>query len=106
MTIPELAEVIRRAHRQDRGATLILAAEAIYQIKFADGRMIRDATDARDFLIELSDELTEKVLVAKPAPGYNVDFCPDCGHVHVDDHECSFPIGGGRVCRCERQVTA
>ena len=107
MTIPELAEVIRRANRQDRAATLILAAEAIYRVKLADGRMVRDAMDARDFLIELSEELGETASSAsKPARGYNVDFCPNCGHVHVDDHECSFPIGGGRVCRCERQVTA
>ncbi len=36
----------------------------------------------------------------------NLDFCPNCGHIHVDEDECGFPIGGNRVCRCERAVTA
>lgn len=34
------------------------------------------------------------------------EFCPDCGHLHCDDAECGFPIGGGRKCLCERKVTA
>lgn len=34
------------------------------------------------------------------------NFCPDCGHVHLDDAECQFPIGGARTCRCERKVSA
>ena len=36
-------------------------------------------------------------------PRWTGDFCPDCGHIHIDDAECGFPIGGGRICRCERK---
>jgi len=36
----------------------------------------------------------------------STEFCPDCGHIHADDSECGFPQGGGRICRCERQVSA
>lgn len=38
---------------------------------------------------------------------FDFSECPDCGHVHADEKECGFPIGAGRICRCERSaVTA
>lgn len=95
-------------------------ADACDFAQLADGKRLRDGLDFTAWLRELEacvalelepvrlrDAVREQGQVQiPPRPAYNLDFCPDCGHVHVDDHECSFPIGGGRVCRCERQVTA
>ena len=91
-----------------------LAGDADFA-QLSNGKRLRDCLDFPEWLRELEAVVAlelEPVRAQIPPTqiparrGYNVDFCPDCGHVHVDDSECSFPIGGGRVCRCERQVTA
>lgn len=83
-------------------------ADHVYYAQLESGVSLSDPINQRQFFHECAEALIAMMTGKKeaPKPGYNVDFCPNCGHVHVDDHECSFPIGGGRVCRCERQVTA
>jgi hypothetical protein len=41
-----------------------------------------------------------------PAPQPRWAECPICGHVHIEPQKCGFPIGGDRICHCERQVAA
>lgn len=81
-----------------------ILADNLHEVRLSGAGRLDDLTDVIALFRELVKQLNPALNPVKP--GYNVDFCPDCGHVHVDDHECSFPIGGGRVCRCERQVTA
>jgi hypothetical protein len=52
-------------------------------------------------------ELRTRPKVTASAPQRRWDeFCHDCGHIHVDDSECGFPIGGGRICKCAKAVLA
>lgn len=81
-----------------------ILADNLDQVELAESGKLRDLSDVIQLCRVLVAELNPEAVPLRR--GYNVDFCPNCGHVHVDDHECSFPIGGGRVCRCERQVTA
>jgi len=82
--------------------------------QLADGSYLSDITSFVDWLRELAEAARtssgRKVPSIRPAQAcYDTvrgDWCPDCGHVHVDESECQFPIGGGRRCRCERQVPA
>jgi hypothetical protein len=80
---------------------------------------LRDATDFRQWLLELAEAARPGESIASstaefrktttPSPQrryFSAEFCPDCGHIHADDEECGFPIGGGRKCRCERTVPA
>src|SRR5579859_6354084 len=124
MTAPELIATLRAAGPQSLGVTLHFIADRAHELTLADGQHLRDATDFKAALKELAeatrfrdyeiamgtgfDEHLESSVqrVLPQRPGYNVEFCPQCGHVHVDDDECSFPIGGDRICRCERKVTA
>lgn len=34
------------------------------------------------------------------------NVCHECGHEHLDDKQCNFPIGANRICLCERKVVA
>ena len=96
---------------------LIYLADHVYDL--------RDASDFRVWLLDLAAELrhgmgtgqfplstevqppTEIRPRSKVMPQRRWDeFCPTCGHIHIEDAECGFPQGGGRVCRCERQVSA
>ena len=115
-------------------ARLLLSylADHVYTAELKDGGKLRDATDFSHWLTELAEAARElaqnpdntKVHLAQdsgtrpkvtcrtsspaPQPRWTTDFCPDCGHVHIDDAECGFPTGaGGKVpCQCERKVTA
>jgi len=81
-------------------------ADNLHQVRLRNGTLLRDLSDVRELFKELVEELAPAPRNGSVASRFNLDFCPDCGHVHVEDSECSFPIGGGRVCRCERQVPA
>lgn len=39
-------------------------------------------------------------------PASYLKACPDCGHEHLDDKQCNFPIALNRICMCERKVVA
>jgi len=80
---------------------------------------LRDATDFRKFLLDMAEAIRQESQAASGpqlSPGPKVrppfqqrrwnEFCPECGHIHADETECGFPIGGGRICRCERAVVA
>jgi hypothetical protein len=112
-------------------ARLLLSylADHVYHANLLSGTPVHDVTDFHLWLRELAEEARKlaqipestKVSAAagngtcrtvtrtssvNPQPRWAADFCPDCGHVHIDDAECGFPQGGGRVCRCERKVPA
>jgi len=63
------------------------------------------AIAALNFVLDQADALKLENPRA-PIPFPALATCPDCGHIHADDAECGFPIGGGRKCRCERKVRA
>jgi hypothetical protein len=93
-----------------------------HEARLLNGGRLHDLTDFAAFFHELasaskftpSTEVLPRVdFRTRPqvTPRDNLvqvhgDFCPDCGHIHIDGSECGFPIGGGRICRCERAVPA
>lgn len=87
-------------------------ADCFYESCLQDGRPLihTDPMGTKQWLEELAEAANVKQWPgAEPMyPRVQTirDFCPDCGHVHLDDAECSFPIGGERMCRCERKVSA
>ena len=115
-------------------ARLLLSylADHVYGAELQNGLPVRDATDFSHWLTELAEAARELAKIPgntkvhsvqdsgtrqkvtcrtsspAPQPRYSTDFCPSCGHVHIDDTECGFPSGpGGKVpCQCERKVTA
>jgi hypothetical protein len=110
----------------DRRAALLQArlifrylADHVEEARLGERQRLCDATDFKAWLRELAEEVrkignlsqdvTTGLKVFPPAPQKRygeADWCPDCGHIHADDEECGFPIGGGRKCRCERAVVA
>jgi hypothetical protein len=105
------------------GLSLVFAylAEHSYEARLQDGKQLRDATDFRCWLRELSE--AAKVAEGRGStevanqPGRRpcrkvlgtfvlADPCPRCGHVHEGAAECGFEIGGGRICRCDVEVPA
>ncbi len=96
-------------------------ADHAHLAQLNDGSFLAEPTKIRTLLREMLAELpstkvplslersTRPPVTRQEQPRWEKakgDWCPDCGHVHVDESECQFPIGGGRTCRCERQVTA
>lgn len=92
-----------------------------FDLRLADGSRVNDASDFSRLLCELRDAaLNPRSTQVSSEPGNstatkvtsdygrlaNLEWCPRCGHVHIEDSECGFPIGGGRTCRCEKQVPA
>lgn len=93
-------------------------ATRIFHCTLESGSGIHDVMDARCFLEECANAArtgaiadVEIVSPVESRAQLRVtgrvrtpnEFCPACGHVHIDDDECNFPIGGGRRCRCERK---
>src|SRR5260370_490396 len=92
---------------------LYLASHS-HELRLATGARLLDLTDFKAFLIELAEAVAQPVPkreAAVPAqPRYSkssVDLtCPRCGHVHQGIGECGMPMGTGRICRCELEVSA
>jgi hypothetical protein len=129
MTPHELISSLRDCGEQSLSVTLCYLADRVDLARLAGGSRLCDASDFRVWLLELAEAArirdnfvdSTKVpnlpgngtcpkvtaAVTQRAPqSRNWNACPDCGHVHVEDAECGFPTGGGRVCRCERAVPA
>ena len=107
-------------------ARLLLSylADHVYRLELANGVEVRTVTNFSYFCQECIEvirkvgrlaESTEVSVGLEVGTGLKVmpppqrrwdEFCPTCGHIHIEDAECGFPQGGGRVCRCERQVSA
>ncbi len=93
-----------------------------YELTLESGLGLRDATDFIAFHREMAMALkfsqsTEvsngpvfgtatKVTYPLTGSRFDLSHCPDCGHVHIEDDECGFPTGGGRICRCERTAVS
>jgi len=85
-------------------------AERAPKAQLADGHFL---TDIRDFVAwlrelagtelpaEFSRTSSRPTTVTREQQRRWDEMCPRCGHLHVEDDECGFPIGGGRTCRCE-----
>lgn len=82
---------------------LIGTKEYFEELLAAVNQSILPACDATHLITEGRRlRLTGRV----PQRPFDMSFCPDCGHIHIDQDECSFPIGGGRKCLCERRMPA
>ena len=119
MTAHDFISKFGYEHMDRLGTIFLYLAEFSYQARLQDGKQLRDATDFRQFLRELSEAAivavgrsstevpnsAERRPAAKVTCRRSVDqTCPRCGHVHQGDRECGEQIGGGKVCRCEMEV--
>jgi len=75
---------------------LYLAAHAS-ELRLTNGARLNDSTDFKAFLVELATIPSQ--------PRWNSN-CPRCGHVHEEVSECGMKLGGGRVCRCDMEMSA
>ena len=103
LTIPEYVSELRQLGPQSLDVYLHHLADHLYQLRLAGGQRLNDAIDFSLALRELAEAW--KMAESKPLSVAG-EWCPDCGHIHIDPAECGFPTGGGRVCRCERKVLA
>lgn len=101
---------------------LDLLREHVFRVQLEGGQIIGqgDITGARALLDELILRVDDSLRspanhVQGPAlqlqqigvvPSSRFNSCPDCGHEHLDDKQCNFPIGANRICLCERKVVA
>jgi hypothetical protein len=125
MTAQELIADLRLLGPQDSRVFFSYLADHFHEARLANQQRLCDLSDVIAFLREVaaaadgcefpeSAEVSArgifgtrpKVIHRIAQPRNWSDFCPDCGHAHIEDDECGFPIGGGRICRCERKVTA
>jgi hypothetical protein len=99
----------------DQGEVALIArlifqemADCIYEAHLNDGSPVRhcDPIGFKEWLEQLAEAARTPRFATRARITPIGNFCPDCGHVHLDDSECSFPIGGERMCRCERKVSA
>lgn len=86
-------------------------ADHVRELQFDDGSYLQSISDFEKALRLVADGL--RVPLSPPlnfadhrlrASGRvaDEDWCHDCGHLHADPTECGFPIGGGRVCLCDK----
>ena len=121
-------EALRNLHLlgpQDAHVIASYFADHFLELRLVNGAALVNITDVQYFLREfaiaarIARDYEQSLEVAKLTefqPGPKLArmplqrsedvYCPNCGHVHLDDSECNFPIGGGRYCRCERNVVA
>jgi hypothetical protein len=87
---------------------LYLAAHSC-ELCLSSGGRLNDATDFKAFLVELAEATKPtlgKALATVPQqPRWNRN-CPRCGHVHEEVSECGMSLGGGRICRCDMEMSA
>jgi hypothetical protein len=94
-------------------------ADTVSEARLADGQRLCDATDFAAWLRELAEETRVQGLSANGSVGNGTwpkvmgggrrsidSTCPRCGHIHQSAAECCEPLGGGRVCRCQLEVSA
>lgn len=124
MTPREFISDYRSLGLQDPHIFPAYLAEHIYEMRLNSGARVLDTMDFKILLSELAEawrvaefpsgtifpsgpkvQQMPKRAVIEPQSRWD-GHCPDCGHVHIDGDECNFPIGGGRYCRCERNVVA
>ena len=122
MTANELMVLLREiADRKGLNMTFTCLADHFQELRLNSGMRLLDSSDWKHFFRELaiaarmspdfsvpaSAEADTRLQLMRPASQRRWDeFCPDCGHIHADENECQFPIGGGRKCLCERRVPA
>ena len=105
---------------------LLVLAQCIYDARLENNMRVLDASDMKEWLLELAawclcPALPSNALPAMAAPenaapensgiaGQIFTFpllhatCPGCGHLHEGDGECGSYIGSGKFCRCEKEV--
>jgi len=80
-------------------------------MKLENGAEIHSLGDLRLLLEEIGEaaDSTKRALAERPhwrtyrEKPPHFDDCPDCGHTHLDDKVCNFPISFNRFCLCERR---
>lgn len=109
MKAKELIEKYRACGEQDLPVLLHFLADHWHSMRLADGQSLNDNMDSAAALRELAEAARTPETGWRGTGiriGRNESHCHRCGHVHLEDDECGFPIGGGRVCRCEEEVAA
>ena len=77
-----------------------LQAEDALELRTISGMRLLDASDWKEFFLEVGDVLAENSSRPRDLR------CPDCDHVHEDRSECGHYLGEEKFCRCEAKVAA
>ena len=114
MNARELVSDLRLLGPQDQNVIFAFIADRAYLLRLNSGGRLSDLTDFKLFLDELSaawrfadfKEAVPPPIDRKPLGHWEVeDVCVRCGHVHEGSAQCGVPIGEGRFCRCEVEVS-
>jgi hypothetical protein len=94
-------------------------ADHEHDLQLESGLPLRDGIDFEAFHREvatacksLKPDAAAPLNYPLPAPvtypltgsRFSLDFCARCGHIHLDDDECGFPMGGGGKCPCRKRA--
>ena len=100
---------------------LDLLREHVFSLQLENGEIVGrgDVSSYRalfdELILRVDDSLRSPANQVRPslqlqqvgvAPASQRSDCPDCGHEHLDEKQCNFPIGANRICLCERKVVA
>lgn len=113
MTAPELIAELRALGGSPDAARIFLhLAEHVYEARLANGARLLDASDFKEWLVELAEEAKiprPPYFPARAAPSPQTRYdhiCPDCGHEHEGRTDCGKYLGEEKFCPCESRVRA
>jgi hypothetical protein len=88
---------------EDPRPFLLFLASHYAELRLKNGQRLLDASDWQQFFLEMVDAW-KATSVSNKVVSISL-VCHRCGHQHEGDRECGVDCGGGRLCRCEMEVS-